>query len=137
VSPVSSVILSYIISVDQLLIPRAIILSVVTKDDAGGRRGGERCDERSRSTRLGRSGGARLGWEGAALGRRSPCVGFDGASPSCGPLWASMMGSHFVAVAIASRTLAMVPPELEDNEDQSSTEASTMFNGTMLSILMG
>jgi hypothetical protein len=48
-----------------------------------------------------------------------------------------MMASHFVAVAIASRTLAMVPPELEDNEDQSSTEASTMFNGTMLSILMG
>jgi hypothetical protein len=31
----------------------------------------------------------------------------------------------------------MAPPELEDIEDQSSLEASTMINGAMLSILMG
>jgi hypothetical protein len=34
------------------------------------------------------------------------------------------------------RGLAAVPPELEDGEDLSSSDASTTFNGTMLSILM-
>jgi hypothetical protein len=31
---------------------------------------------------------------------------------------------------------AATPPELEDGEDWSSSDASTTFNGTMLSILM-
>jgi hypothetical protein len=34
------------------------------------------------------------------------------------------------------RGLAAAPPELEDSEDWSSSDASTTFNGTMLSILM-
>jgi hypothetical protein len=34
------------------------------------------------------------------------------------------------------RGLAATPPELEDGEDWSSSDASTTFNGTMLSILM-
>jgi hypothetical protein len=32
---------------------------------------------------------------------------------------------------------AMAPPELKDNEDRTSSEASTMLNGAMPSVLMG
>jgi hypothetical protein len=35
------------------------------------------------------------------------------------------------------RGLATVPPELKDNEDPSSSKASTMLNGAMPSIMMG